>query len=310
MNPLLIAHLTDPHQFFAGPSLVEALSKRGLAYINWLRRRRRLHRPEITARIVSDLKSAQADYIVMTGDLVNFGLEAEFAAGAGWLAELGPPGRVGVVPGNHEALVRDCRAPLLRHWGPYVSGDDGRAGGRAGFPWVRRRDGVALIGLSSAVPAPPLFASGTVGPAQREALGRILAETGRAGLCRVVLVHHPPTPVTVWRKRLIDGPALCEVIARHGAELVLHGHTHRAELSWIGAGAARVPVLGAPACGMRPGPGRDAGAWFAIALERAAGGWRIALAERRVDGSGEPVDGVRLTLELARPALARLHAAP
>ncbi len=306
MSPLILAHLTDPHQFFARPSAAEALGKRGLSYANWLRRRRHLHRPEITARIVSDLKAAQVDYIVMTGDLVNFGLEAEFAAGAGWLAELGPPERVGVVPGNHEALVRDCAGPLARHWGPYVSGDDGRAG----FPWVRRRDGVALIGLSSAVPSPPLFASGTVGRAQRAALGRILAETGRAGLCRVVLVHHPPTPVTLWRKRLTDGPALCEVIARHGAELVLDGHTHRAELSWIGAGAERVPVLGAPASGMAPGPGRDAGAWYGIALERTTGGWRLGLAERRVGGSGAPVDGVRLTLELARPALARLHAAP
>ena len=306
MSPLLIiAHLTDPHLPLARPSLAEAMGKRGLAYANWRLRRHRLHRADIAARIVSDLQAAAPDFIAMTGDLVNFSLDAEFAAGAAWLADLGPPERVGVVPGNHEALVRGFEARMVRHWGPYISGDDGRPG----FPWLRRRGDVALIGLASAVATPPFFATGTVGAAQREALGTLLAEAGRAGLCRVVLVHHPPTPITRRRKRLTDGAALAAVIAREGAELVLHGHTHRADLSWIESATGRVPVIGAPACGMRRDPARDAGAWYRLELARGPEGWRLDLAERRVGPGGAVGDGTRIALELPRAALAPASAA-
>jgi hypothetical protein len=49
-DPLILAHLTDPHLPLGRPSLLQFLSKRGLSYANWLRRRRFLHRPEIAAR--------------------------------------------------------------------------------------------------------------------------------------------------------------------------------------------------------------------------------------------------------------------
>lgn len=303
---VIIAHLTDPHLFLARPSLAEGLGKRGLAYLNWLRRRRHLHRPEIAARIVADIVSMKPDFIAMTGDLVNFSLEAEIAAGAEWLAALGGPERVGVVPGNHESLAPGFEARLARHWGAYVGGDDGHTG----FPWLRRRGEVALIGVSSAVATPPFFATGTVGAAQRAALERILAETGRAGLCRVVLVHHPPTPITRWRKRLTDRSELAAVIARAGAELVLHGHTHRADLSWIATPRGRVPVIGAPACGMRPGAGRDAGGWLRLGLGREAGDWRLTLTERRIEASGALANGPSLTLPLPRAEVAGMVSAP
>jgi predicted phosphodiesterase len=274
------------------------MSKRGLSYGNWLRSRRFLHRPEITARIVADLKAAKPDFIAMTGDLVNFSLEQEFASGAEWLSDLGPPDQVGVVPGNHEAMVRGIDARLLRHWAAYISGDDGKPG----FPWLRRRNGVALIGLSSAVATPPFMATGRLGGDQRAALARLLADTKREELCRVVLIHHPPTSITRRRKALSDRAALCEVIAREGAELVLHGHTHRADLSWIdigtGEGAGRVPVIGAPACGMQPGTGHDAGAWRRLEITPQDTGWQLVLRERRVTAAGEVTDGPHLSFRL------------
>jgi 3',5'-cyclic AMP phosphodiesterase CpdA len=302
---LIIAHLTDAHLFFARPSFAQGLGKRGLAYANWLRSRRRLHQLEITASIVADLKAARPNFIAMTGDVVNFSLDAEIAAGAAWLAELGPPERVGVVPGNHEALARAIEGSVDRHWGPYVSGDDGRPA----FPWLRRRDGVAFIGLSSAIVTPPFFATGRVGEDQLEALERLLDETGREGLCRVVLVHHPPTDITKRRKRLIDGPAVCDVIARAGAELVLHGHTHRADLSWIATPRGRVPVIGAPACGMLPGGRRDSGAWLRLELGLGPEGSRLQMTERRVDDAGHLGDGTRLELALPRGEVAGRDAA-
>ena len=293
-DTLILAHLTDPHLPLGRPSLLQAMSKRGLSYGNWLRSRRFLHRPEITARVVADLKAVKPDFIAMTGDLVNFSLEQEFASGADWLSDLGPPEQVGVVPGNHEAMVRGFEARILRHWADYVSGDDGKPG----FPWLRRRNGVALIGLSSAVATLPFMATGRLGGGQLSALKRLLAETGREGLCRVVLIHHPPNLITRQRKALTDQAALCAVIAAEGAELVLHGHTHRADLSWIDTGAGRVPVIGAPACGMRAGAGHDEGAWRHLEISRHGTGWQVILRERRVTATGEMTDGPHLSFRL------------
>lgn len=305
-NTLVLAHLTDPHLPLGRPSLLQLLSKRGLSYANWLRSRQNLHRPEITARIVADLKAADPDFIAMTGDLVNFSLEQEFAAGAEWLSALGTPERVGVVPGNHEAMVPGFSDRMTRHWSGYVRGDDGRPG----FPWLRRRGGVALIGLSSAAATLPFMATGTIGDAQLAAVAGLLAETAREGLCRVILIHHPPTPITRRRKSLTDRAALCRVIAAEGAELVLHGHTHRADLSWIDTAAGRIPVIGAPASGMRPGSGHDEGAWRRLEISRHAVGWRLFLRERRVGVDGSVTDGPHLSFCLPQARLARIAARP
>jgi 3',5'-cyclic AMP phosphodiesterase CpdA len=288
------------------------MSKRGLSYLNWLKNRRFVHRPEVAARIVEDLKASAPDFIAMTGDLVNFSLEREFAAGVAWLADLGPPQRVGVIPGNHEAITPGFEDRMLRHWAPYLAGDDGVPG----FPWLRRRGGVALIGLSSAVATLPFMATGRVGERQLAALAGLLDETGREGLCRVVMVHHPPTQITKWRKSLIDREALCWVIAAHGAELVLHGHTHRADLSWIDTPAGRVPVIGAPSASMKPGIRHDAGAWRRLEISSRhpdeGPGWRLILSERRVTTEGKIEDGARLGFNLpgaARGTLAGFAAA-
>jgi len=310
---IVIAHLTDPHIFLGKPSLTEAAGKRGLSWLNWLRKRRRLHQPGIAARIVTDLRDSSPDFIAMTGDLVNFSLPQEFARGAEWLAELGPPDRVGVVPGNHEALIRGFNASMLRHWGPYVAGDDGRPG----FPWLRRRGAVAVIGVSSAVATLPGFASGRVGAEQCAELVRLLTEAGREGLCRVVLIHHPPTDIIVWRKALWDRAATAAAIAEAGAELVLHGHSHRADLSWIDGPCGRIPVIGAPSASMIPGPGLDAGAWRRLEIARDGNGWRLDLRERRVVPGGDlggnfggaVADGPHLRLRLPVANVARARAA-
>ena len=64
---------------------------------------------------------------------------------------------------------------------------------------------------------------------------------------RIVLIHHPPVPGTIkWRKRLVDSRAFVDVIARCGAELVLHGHTHASTFAEVQTLAGKVPVVGAP----------------------------------------------------------------
>ncbi|MET0879712.1 MAG: metallophosphoesterase, partial [Tardiphaga sp.] len=46
----LLAHISDVHLApLPSPALGDLMSKRGLGYLNWLRKRRAIHRPEVLA---------------------------------------------------------------------------------------------------------------------------------------------------------------------------------------------------------------------------------------------------------------------
>src|SRR5262249_1226057 len=60
-------------------------------------------------------------------------------------------------------------------------------------------------------------------------------------LFRLVMIHHPPLPgQTSWARALSDAAQMEAMLRSHGAELVIHGHNHRATLCWVD----RVPVVG------------------------------------------------------------------
>ena len=208
-----------------------------------------LHVPEALAGIVADIKAQKPDHIALTGDLVNVALPQEFRRAADWLAAFDTPDRITVIPGNHDVYVPipwdqrawACGAPTWR------ATASRRPTGFDVFPTLRRRDGIALIGLSTGVPKPPLLATGDLGDAQIARAEQLLAETGREGLCRIVLIHHPPlTDQSRW-KHLTDAAAFQAMIRRVGCEAILHGHNHRSEIARIagpqgpGAGAGRRP---------------------------------------------------------------------
>lgn len=251
---LTIAHLTDVHLGpIAGFGPRYWNLKRLLGYANWVRNRRDAYQREVLDRIVADLLAQAPDHIAITGDLVNIGLPQEHVAALAWVESLGAPHRVSVIPGNHDIYSRLGRDPGTARWSAYMAscaqGAEHTADG--GFPFVRMLGGVALIGLNSAVPTPPLVASGRVGPQQLARLGRVLERFGRDGLFRLVLIHHPPLPGQARRLRgLTDAAMLEEVLGRHGAELVLHGHNHHNMLSWCGRGAGATPVVGAPSASL------------------------------------------------------------
>ncbi len=170
---------------------------------------------------------------MVTGDLTHIGLPDEFAEAAQWLPCLGPAEQVTVIPGNHEAYAGHDWSKNLISWAPYLLSDSKPENTKLKTfsPALRIRGQIALIGLCSARPSLPFFAIGSLGKKQLQLLAKLLKETGEAGLMRVVLVHHPPVPGTTdWRKRLVDDKAFSDVVRHHGAELVLHGHTHTSTL--------------------------------------------------------------------------------
>ena len=214
------------------------------------------------------------DHIALTGDLVNVALPEEFRRAAAWLAAFDGPDRLTVIPGNHDVYVPIPWDQGLGLWGAYMAGDgQPPAAGFDVFPTLRRRDGVALIGLSTGVPKPPLLATGDLGPAQIARAEQLLAETGREGLCRIVLIHHPPLLDQSRFKHLTDAAAFQAMIRRVGCEAILHGHNHRSEIARIAGPQGPVPVLGVTSASAAPGSKYGRARYHLIRIERDGEGW-------------------------------------
>ena len=279
----VLAHLSDLH-LAAPPRPAQLLSKRGLGFINWQRKRKKIHRPEVLDALTSDLKTQRFDHIAVTGDLVNLALPEEYRRSRAWLTALGAPRDVTVVPGNHDVYVRGAEQWPAEFWGDYIRGDDGVQR----FPFLRRRGQVALIALSTGVPTAPLVATGRLGDRQLARLADALDQTRR--LFRVVLIHHPPaSPLRRFLRRLTDASALRQVLAAKGTELLLHGHDHRSSLVWLdGPDGKKIPALGVPSASAaaRHG-GEDAAAYHLITIdETAAKTWRCTMVARQRGDDG------------------------
>jgi 3',5'-cyclic AMP phosphodiesterase CpdA len=301
-----LAHLSDPHLPMPQARMGQLLSKRATGYVNWWRHRVHLHVPEALAGIVADIKAQQPDHIALTGDLVNVALPQEYRRAADWLAELGSPDRITVIPGNHDVYVSVPWAESLGLWGAYMAGDgQPPAAGFDVFPTIRRRDGIALIGLSSGVPKPPLLATGDLGAGQIARAEKLLVETGAEGLCRIVLIHHPPlTDQSRW-KHLTDASAFQAMIRRVGCEAVLHGHNHRSEIARIAGPAGAVPVLGVSSASASRDSKYGRARYHLIHIERDGEGWRLAVRIRALnaDNSGCEPDGDLVFHSGSRPAM-------
>jgi 3',5'-cyclic AMP phosphodiesterase CpdA len=284
-----LAHLSDLH---LGPlphvRKRDLLSKRVIGYVNWRRGRSKAHRTDVVEALVADLAAQAPDHTIVSGDLVNIALPAEFVAAGEWLRALGPPEHVTVVPGNHDAYVPLSWHKAWVHWSDYMAGDGPGAApsnAKEAFPFLRRRGPVTVLGLSSAVASPPTFATGRLGKTQLRRLAELLDATGGDGTCRVVVVHHPPVRgLTAYRRRLVDDRALGLVLARQGADLVLVAAEHEMKLGTLPGPRQdeRIPVVVAPSAS-HGGPTRQGGYLIYTLEPSSTGAWRIGFELRAFD---------------------------
>jgi len=280
-----LAHLSDPHLApLPGPHWSELIGKRVTGYINWQRKRRSIHLAAKLSSVVSDLRTQSPDHIAVTGDIANIALPAEFARGRDWLESLGHGPDVTFVPGNHDIYVREAAALAERQWGAYLCDDKGVGG----FPFVRRRGPIALIGLSSGVPTAPLLATGWLGTKQLAELAAVLSKLKDEDIFRVILIHHPPVSAARRHKRLLDAAVLMRVIAAHGAELLLHGHDHRHMVNWLeGPNGTRVPAVGVPSASSSLTGDKNAAGYNLYRIQGTRGAWRCDVTSRGLGPSDE-----------------------
>jgi 3',5'-cyclic AMP phosphodiesterase CpdA len=236
MSVFRIAHVSDLHVLAPlGVELRRVLfNKRITGYANLIMQRGRVYRRDYLLSVLR-AAAAEADHVVVTGDITNLSLEGEYHEACQLLGQVARSTEVTVVPGNHDiylpAIHHERRFP--HHFGAFMHSDlpalalDLPAGR---FPTVKLRGPVAIIGLTSAVPRPPLVSAGYVGRDQLAALERVLREPEVASRTPVVLIHHSPFDsrfrLEQLRGGLVDARALRRALSPLARGLVLYGHLH------------------------------------------------------------------------------------
>jgi len=248
-----LAHVTDPHfQSFAGARWSDFTGKRAVGALNLVVNRRRMHKMELLAALGEDLKEQEPDHLVVSGDLSNVSLVSEWQAALRWLEALGRSSAdVTVIPGNHDAYV-----PSVVETGAFeglfaayqTTERDGERAGRIrhAYPFLRIRGPLALICLNSCVATGDLGAWGDIGAEQLSAARELLNAPESRAKRRVVVLHHPPVMLKGGEDRnLRDRVALSDLVAKSGAELIIHGHDHKDESATLTGPMRAVPVVGA-----------------------------------------------------------------
>ncbi len=234
-----IAHLSDLHLLsLEGAVPFRLFNKRITGYVNLRLKRGSQHKPFAVEAVARAIRRLDVDHVVITGDVTNLALEVEFDLVRRLLLEdLGlPPDAVNMVPGNHDVYTRGAHRSrrFFRYFEGCLRSDlpdlaDADAGGA--FPFVRLRGPVAIIGLSTALPRPPLMASGSLGAGQLRALARVLAHPEVRCRTPVLLQHHPwhnpPSRTKTLFEGLWDAAEEGHALREVERGLLLHGHLHR-----------------------------------------------------------------------------------
>lgn len=273
-----LAHISDIHLGPLPPiTKRELASKRITGYINWKRNRSKHQDQNITENLVKYVHGLKPDHQVITGDLINLGLDSEIENARQWLEKTATPRDTTLICGNHDAYVRGSLAKSLTAWSPWIVGDNNQPiKSDKEFPSVRRRGKISIISCNSARASAPFLATGYFKYDQAMRLKGILEVERKIGQCRIVIIHHAPFPnATQKHKRLLGLNNFLQVIKTDGAELILHGHTHLDTHSKIKGPNSEVPVVCVPAAYQWAGNKKPAAGINIYNIQKIKDDWNI-----------------------------------
>jgi 3',5'-cyclic AMP phosphodiesterase CpdA len=237
-------------------------------------------------RLSDDLEGLQRDeglvpdVVVVTGDLAEWALPAEFEAvgrfaeGLRELLDL-PSERFVLLPGNHDVNRKLCHAHVLQaearggsaqppywpKWEPFVEmlarfyGEDAGVVFTEGQPYTLfeyedLRLVIAALNSTMAESHRDEDHHGWLGETQARWFSEQLREYEARGWLRVAALHHNLFAGHVGDDELLHDREQLERWIVPRVNLVLHGHTHDGKLQWL---APDVPVLSTGSAAVLPG---------------------------------------------------------
>ncbi len=268
----------------------ELASKRVLGYVNWRRNRRKSADPghvwldrrgdSVPEKAVSSRGHRRPRQLALDVGIV------ELRALAG---DAGRPEDVSVVPGNHDAYVPGAFNKVCELWAPWMRGR--RSSRAAGAAQLSSSAGARQRGADrrfhragdGAVHGQRVFPRGTGGEAGKD--------PRRNGEAKPVSADHDPPPAGAGRRCRSTSacsafPISTRRLIRHGADLVLHGHSHLPTLYWIGERKKPVPVVGVAAAGQGLGGHHPAAQYNLFEISGEPGHWHIGLIRRGLTAPG------------------------
>lgn len=188
--------------------------------------------PEVVAPLVSAIRGASPDLVVISGDLTQRATAAEFRQAREFLDALGT--RLLTIPGNHDVPLWNVAARFLaplERYKRYITTD---------LAPVHSDDEMIVVGVNTTRSF--TVGEGRINAAQVEALLTRLA-SARPGATRIVVTHHPfDLPPGVRETRLLGrAPVAMARLAEAGADLFLSGHLH---VSHVSHSAERYRIAG------------------------------------------------------------------
>ena len=237
-----IAHLSDLHVADRG-----RYPRNGFAAKDCDR-----HSSRLAKGLLSALKEAAVDHLVVTGDLTLSSEASEFERVAEMLRPWAEKGKLTVVPGNHDVWTSEATQSgrFLRTIGP-----DGRGMRRAASPYplaVLLSPEVVLVALDSARHGEkPFETPGRLGGTQLAAAREMVREHTKEGRAVILALHHHvvlppervPSDACVAKMPLADADKIVRLVAEMPVAAVLHGHRHCAYRVDLPGASGPTPVL-------------------------------------------------------------------
>lgn len=286
-----LAHISDVHLSpLPNPSVTELLGKRLTGYINWKKKRKGTMGTKTLDAVMQSVEREKPHHLMLSGDIVNLSLDAEFEQAYKWISQKGDPHDISLTFGNHDAYVLGAFHKACKTFQPWITGDK-KQSWSAPFPYMRVRDNIAIIAVSSALATPPFQASGYFGHTQAKHLEQLLLEAKALNLFRVVMIHHPPFyNATHFHKKLWGIQHFQNVIKHCGAELVLHGHTHLPTLNHIKTPYGVIPVVGVASASQAFGGHKPPANYNWFEIDQIKSQWKCRLKRYTIINNDNEID--------------------
>jgi len=247
-----ISHISDLHlPMNEIPDYKELFNKRIIGLINWHLNRKNNHNENIIKDLISDLKKQTYDHLIVSGDLVNLSLENEYINASETLKKINIPENISLVPGNHDHYIKMDYDRSIFHWKDYIQTDELLSNNfkmkKDAFPYLKIRNDVALIGLSTAIPTLPFMCYGKIGKDQLKNLEDIFIYLSKKEYFKILILHHPIHNVGPFNfKGILDNNKLIKLLNNYNIELLLHGHLHRDSITYLKTKKSIIPCFGIP----------------------------------------------------------------